>query len=233
MEKLFLIFIISLFQMHCLYSQDVTFKVQEKTFTPERKKTLLSKEIFYKNFNLVYEKIYTYNGWQVVDSISYDKDLCFKVYQPIYDVENRLITRYDYKYNDCLQINSYCATLHIFYDDFLILHSYYNDICFALLNKNVRLKSMNSNTYIYEFQEPSSPSLFIRCGIPRDENLISLTIRKEGNMIMEDEFNFQNFSLKRMYFYNEHLLEKVEYIIVNKKDKKTLQHYKTYEYIAL
>ncbi|MFV0530555.1 MAG: hypothetical protein ACK5MD_03865 [Flavobacteriales bacterium] len=111
----------------------------------------------------------------------------------------------------------------------MILGNYYSALEFALVNDNYNRKK-SEDCYIYEFKDPALPSLFSNYGIPNTEMLFSLSVKQKQNLILEDEFDYKNFNLKRKYYYKEDVLEKVQYIIWNKQTQIQKIFYEMYKY---
>lgn len=229
LDKRFVILKVLFFTGMTLFGQKNNYKVQKSIYPSFKNDTIVSKVGYYKGTLLKYEKEYAYNGWQVLDSIVYDKELCFKVYQPNYDVEKKIIKNYSYSYNDCYKTDYKLEGFLLFKDRFMILGNYYSALEFALTNDSYNRKK-SEDCYIYEFKVPASPSLFSNYGIPNTEVLLSLSVKQKQDLILEDEFDYQNFNIKRKYYYKKEVLEKVQYIVWNKQTQTQKIFYDVYKY---
>lgn len=228
-DKKFVILKVLFFIGMTLFGQTNNYKVQKSIYPSFKNDTIISKESYYKDSLLNYEKIYAYNGWQVLDSIVYDKNLCFKVYQPNYDIENKIIKSYSYSYSDCYKVDYKLGETLLFKDSFMILSNYYSTLEFALINDSFSLKK-SENCYVYKFKVPDTLLLFSNYGIPDTEVLLSLSVKLKQNLILEDEFDYKNFNIKRKYYYKEDILKKVQITVWNKQAKTQKIFYDIYKY---
>lgn len=169
--------------------------------------------------SLVYKINYSYNGWQIIDSIAYQNDgekHCVKSFQPVYDVENRIVKSYELLNVDCDQAN---VIFNEIKDKFGLSREYLADLEF-LLSKNPE-----KNEKGYKFKSGIIPSLFTQYGIPYDGLLKAFSFNIDDNMIKADSIVYSNFALSRNYEYESGRLKEVK-IFVNDREGNILSQFR-------
>jgi hypothetical protein len=206
-----------------------------KTFVSEGSESFPSKnytcqKLFYSDQNLVWEINYSYNGWQVYDSIYYeikDSKYCISTFQPVYDEGSKTVSNYSVGNIDCEQEKDFSnKDLALISDQYFLSKPYLSDLNF-LLQRN----PINQGN-VFKFKTAISPSLFSQYGIPYNELLSSFSfIVSIDNQIESDEFYFSNFTLKREYHYQESRLEEVVITLINKRTSSTSKFKEKFEIV--
>lgn len=220
--KLGLIFVcvfISASQVACSQQKEVIIKkcITEPTESFPSKNYACQK-LSFEGHNLIYKINYSSNGWQIIDSIAYlneGEKYCIKSFQPIYDVENRIVKSYELLNVDCNQTNESFNNIN---DEFDLSREYLESIQF-LLSKNPE-----KNNDVYNFKNGIIPSLFTQYGIPYNETLSAFTFMIKDNVLQEDSFVYESFVLVRNYEYENGLLKKVR-IKVKDRGKRIIYQF--------
>jgi len=186
------------------------------------------KDLFFKDKDLISEVNYAYNGWQVYDSIYYEKTekkICTKIFSPKYN-EKKILESYILENIECNEIEFVISDDNIrrVKDDYYLSASYLKDL--ELLLESTPLKDNNN---VFHFREGIKPSLFSEYGIPYNENLYSFTFTINNNLIENDYFLFENYEVKRNYKYNKRQLEFVYITVINKKKSNSLSYTEQYK----
>lgn len=184
-------------------------------------------KLFFKGQKLSYKINYSNNGWQIVDSVSYQREgakLCAKSYQPLYDVENRKVKDY--------QLNSVaCNPNEVLSDDklsqindkFHLSKEYLATLNF-LLAKNPK---QTANGFL--FDGGIIPSLFTHYGIPYDEPLFTFDYTIKEGVIKSDSFVYGDYDLIREYEYKSGVLKEVKIVVANRKGVEILEYREYFE----
>lgn len=227
--KLMLIYVfISLSQVGCSQQSNVILK---KCFSESTKsfksKNYICQKLIFKEQNLICKINYSSNGWQIIDSVSYQNEggkYCVKSYQPLYDVENKSVKNYELLNINCNQVkeSSYDNLLQI--KDKYDLSSVYIDNIEFLLSKNPE-KSVKG----FIFKNGIIPSLFVQYGIPYDELLNALTFNIKNKLLKDDSFVYKNFVLTRNYEYDNGLLKEVRIEVRDRKERIISQFREVFE----
>jgi hypothetical protein len=180
-------------------------------------------KLSFEGENLVYKINYSYNGWQIIDSIAYlnegGKD-CIKSFQPIYDVENRTIKSYELLNVDCNQKNVSLININ---DKYGLSKEYLKSLLFLLS------RHPEKNNDEYSFRDGIIPSLFTEYGIPFNEILSVFSFKKEGDVLQYDSFVYESFVLTRNYVYEHGFLKQVGIVVKNRNEKILHQFIETFE----
>jgi hypothetical protein len=193
-------------------------------------KNYTCQKLFYSDQNLVWEVNYSYNGWQVYDSIYYEiKGLkyCISTFQPVYDESSRTVSNYSIGNVDCKQEKGFSnKNLALINDQYSLSKPYLNDLNFLLQRNPINQRN------VFNFKSAISPSLFSQYGIPYNELLSSFSfIVNRDNQIESDEFSFSNFMLKREYHYQDSRLQEVVITLVNKRTSGTSKFKEQFEIV--
>ena len=191
----------------------------------------ISQELFFIGTDLVSLVNYAYNGWQIYDSISYEKQyngLCKKTFTPFYDEKERFHRKYILSKTDYIEnvgfSNQYLNKID---DDYLLSRFYLKNLDF-LLNCDYHFSSnISSDECTFSFKGNIIPSFFMEYGLGFDEVLNSfMFIISEDNLLEKDVFFFENCTVTRVYEYSKHRLQKVT-ITVSEKENiiSTFQEY--------
>jgi len=198
------------------------------------KRSYKCQELILKNSNLYYSHSYSYNGWQITDSICYENEdttRCAKVYFATYDdgstSTSGSVPHYEFRYLDC-NFNSYLKSkLFSKISDTYLLSGFY-------INDFNSLLELNPNKIDNEFRlkNPVAPSLFPTYGIEYNEPLISFTfqLNDKSNLILTDSFTFENYVVSRKYSYNSNILENVLIIVKNRKNGLTHEYSEIFKF---
>lgn len=190
------------------------------------KRTYKCQELFFKDSSLIWELNYSYNGWQITDSIYYsyeDSAHCAKVYFATYDEDSdsTSVPHYEYRYLDSSQ-NDYLKTQSFSrINDTYSLSKYYLRDLNLLLGLNP--KRVNGE---FQFDKPIIPSILTKYGIPYNEQLCSFSFKLDNShkLILNDMFTFENYIVTRKYYYQQDKLEKVLIIVTSKKNEQTNEY---------
>lgn len=174
--------------------------------------TIKKQVVFIRDTLKKYEINYANNGWQVLDSNSYeylnDSSYYLYTYHPQYDIDTRVLKKYALHDKIKYQKNS---RIH-FGDEYNLSDNYSRDLDFLFKTK---LNPNHDNKLI--FHEKIVPSLLIEYGIPYNEILDSCKYKVTKNgLLSSDDFYFANYSVTRKYNYVNSTLKKV---IISVKDK--------------
>ena len=190
-------------------------------------KNYTCEKLFFNGQKLSYKINYSSNGWQIVDSVSYQIEgskLCAKSYQPLYDIENRRVTDYQLNSVDCnpneVLSNDRLSQIN---DKFYLSREYLAALNF-LLSKDPK---QTDNGFL--FDGGIIPSLFTQYGIPYDEPLSTFDFTIEDGVIKSDSFVYENYVLKREYEYKSRMLEEVKIVVTNRKGVETSEYREYFE----
>ncbi|PZX48947.1 hypothetical protein [Algoriphagus chordae] len=168
---------------------------------------------------LDYKINYSFNGWQIIDSVAYQNDkgkLCAKFFQPVYDVENRIVKSYELLNVDCNQVTVFLNEIK---DKYGLSRDYLANLNF-LLSKNPEKTEKG-----YQFNGGIIPSLFTKYGIPYDKLLKAFSFNIEDNMIKADSFMYDTLTLSRKYEYESGQLKEVK-ISIKDRDENILSQFR-------
>ncbi len=182
-------------------------------------KNYTCQKLSFVNQVLNYKVNYSFNGWQIIDSIAYQNDNgmhCVKSFQPVYDIENRIIKSYVLLNVDCNQTN---VLFNEIKDKYGLSREYLANLEFLLSKKPEKHEKR------YQFKGGIIPSLFTQYGIPNDGLLQAFSFKIEDNMIKSDSFMYENLTLSRNYKYESGLLKEVK-IFVKDREGNTLSQFK-------
>jgi hypothetical protein len=220
----FIYLFISVSQVACSQQKEIILK---KCFSESTEsfpsKNYTCQKLSFEGENLVYKINYSYNGWQIIDSIAYlnegGKD-CIKSFQPIYDVENRTVKSYELLNVDC---NQKIVSFNNINDKYGLSKEYLGSIQ-SLLSKHPE-----KNNDEYKFKEGIIPSLFTQYGIPYNEPLSAFTFKIEGDVLQDDSFVYESFILTRNYEYENELLKQVKIVVKDRSERIISQFTETFE----
>ncbi len=179
-------------------------------------KNYICQKLFYEEQKLIWKVNYSYNEWQIYDSIYYeykDSNYCVKTFQPTYKEGNKVVAGYQLSNVDCDQgktfPSGYFSQIN---DQYLLSRPYLRDLNFLL-----QLSPIISDNE-FKFKNGISPSLFSQYGIPYNELLDSFSfVVNQDDLIESDNFYFINYTLKRKYRYENSRLQDVIIIVENKR----------------
>lgn len=174
-----------------------------------------SQELYYKGESLISQINYSNNGWQIYDSIAYEKrgmKLCTEIFNAEYDVRKKLFKGYGSSSVNCdkgILLSS--DLLNKVADKYFLSKPYLEDLDLLLSYNPNKLNDE------FRFEEGFAPSIFTKYGIPFNAviNSFSFIIDKD-NLIKSDVFYFAGFAVYREYKYSESILEKVIIRVENK-----------------
>jgi hypothetical protein len=180
------------------------------------------KEILFKKGVKFFEKNYAYNGWQIIDSIAFEKDnLRSSIFEPIYNESTQKLTKY-------IKIKDFPnkpSKYKIFFmnrlKDKYSLTSYYTDVLAVILDLMQFNLKVSDLSLKYAIKTNFIPSILTNYGIPTDELLDSCSylIAKEG-FLKEDNFYFSHYTVHRTYYYNDSILQCVNIKIIDNPKKR-------------
>lgn len=225
--KLIYIFILIFFgQVACSQKNIKITKVRST-----EKRTYKCQELCYKDSILIWELNYSYNGWQITDSVYYineDSAHCAKIYFATYDEDpdSTSTPHYEYRYLDCDQYD-YLKTQSFYRinDTYSLSKRYLEDLELLLgLDPN----SVNDE---FEFEKPVIPSILTKYGIPYNEQMSSFSfeLNDSRNLILNDAFIFENYVVIRKYDYQEDMLEKVSITVTSKENGQTKKYSESFK----
>ncbi|HBX21778.1 MAG TPA: hypothetical protein DEF88_15175 [Porphyromonadaceae bacterium] len=176
-----------------------------------------TQELFFKKDKLLWAKNYSYNGWQIIDSLSYeysDSIIYRHIFYPIYDETKRSFIKYKF-------MRTQAELRHAFSNNILssINDNYHFSKCYL---KDIDLLLNSEPIYengVYKFPDGMIPSILLNYGIPYNENLYSFSFKIKENLIIEDSFDFLHYFIRRKYNYDNNILQKVIIEVHNKKSK--------------
>ena len=204
------------------FSQTDT-KIVKKIYIRDRE--IIVQNMYFKNSNLIWKINFANNGWQILDSISYEyknPNYCTKIYKPEYNELSNKIKSFKLTSLDCSNNYNYNSLILRTTDVFFLSKYYTNDLDF-LLKLNPILKSNLNNQNEYHFKKKVIPSILTNFGIPINEKLEMFTFTFNNKLIESDFFKFEHFVLKRKYEYKDSILSIVYIEVINNKNKKTHQ----------
>lgn len=180
----------------------------------KKDKTYRSQKLYYVQEDLVSEVSYSYNGWQVNDSIVYSSklgELCIENFTPVYDIDNKSLKHYTSEGIICDSNISIENSIVTRVEDSYLLSMRYIDHIDLLMSFYPVLIDNN-----YRFEECVIPSIFTEYGIPFDAclNYFSFHI-DQNNLIMKDSYHFDNYTVLRLYTYVDSTLQKVNIKVSN------------------
>jgi len=189
---------------------------------PVRKYT--SSKMYYKGAKMLSKIDYSFNGWQVYDSITYKyigHNSIEMSYRPIYDIKNKAIKRYKLESNDTLPQKPLYGILSEINDQYYLSKPYLSDLSFLFKQKPLK----ENDTF--KFNDGIIPTLFSEYGIPYNEQINSFTyaINQEGQII-NDAFFFENYTVKRQYIYTKSKRLKEVYVIIEDSLNHTNSEYR-------
>ena len=223
-KLIFTCLLIAVAQIGCSQDKVVVLKkcLSESTESFPSKNSTCQK-LFFVNQALTYKLNYSFNGWQIIDSIAYQNDSgkhCVKFFQPVYDVENRIVKSYELLNVDCNQTN---VLFNEIKDKYGLSREYLANLEF-LLSKNPE-----KNEKKYLFKGGIIPSLFSQYGIPYDELLRAFSFNIKDNMIKADSFVYDSLTLSRNYEYESGLLKEVKILVKDREGNILSQFREVFE----
>ena len=206
---------IVLSQQQVMIQKKCTFEGSETL--PSR--SYICERLFFEKEDLIYRIEYSYNGWQITDSITYERTngkCIIKDYQAQYDFNNRVINHYLLLYVDSTLIkNSLNNELSKINDRFNLTKDYLDDLNFLLERNPI------NEADTFKFEDGIIPSAFIKYSIPYNEILYEFNYSVKDNLIKNDSFTFENFIVSRKYYYKDKMLQKVLIIVEDKRKAAT------------
>lgn len=176
-------------------------------------------KLYFVDGSLVCKVNLSNNGWQIIDSITYQNEggkLCVKTFQPLYDVENKMVRSYDLFNVESYQTNeSFFETK----DKYNLSKEYLFNLDFLLSKKPEKTE------WGYFFNFGFIPSLFTQYGIPANEILKTFNFIIEDSIVISDSFIYENFILFRNYEYLNDQLKSVV-IFIKDRNGKIIFHFK-------
>lgn len=188
-------------------------------------------ELFFKDSSLIYELYFSHNGWQITDSISYNKQdsvNCAKIYFATYDKDSDSTStpHYEYRYLDCNRYD-YLKTKSFsrIHDTYSLLKSYLSDLCLLL---EAKPDTINPE---FRFKKPIIPSVLTKYGIPYNEQLSSFSFKlnDSNKLILKDTFAFENYIVSRTYSYQGDILEQVLIQVTNRENGQISNYYEVFK----
>lgn len=175
-------------------------------------------EIYIKGNKTIWEKNYSYNGWQVLDSIVYGENETV-TYEPQYGDDREFLKYSKRGSTNELTSKSNAPFKYPLKDRYELGRLYSNDIVliYELLGtKTFETKSENV------LKTNFVPSILTMYGIPYDELLdyCTYSVTKKG-LLQNDNFYFENFSVSRDFDYEGLVLKKVNIVRVDKVNNQT------------
>jgi len=205
--------------------------IQKKCFSVATEsfpaKSYICQKIFFSGQILIYKVDYSYNGWQIIDSVAYQKEglkYCSKSYQPVYDFENRTIKSYQLLYVDCNQVKVSSNDKFPKINDKYGLSREYLYELELLISKNPE-----RNAGGYKFNGGIIPTIFGQYGIPYDETLYAFTFSIKNSVVKEDSFTYEHFILNRSYQYENGFLKEVKIVIKDGEERTISQFREVFE----
>lgn len=203
------------------------FLIKDGYYSHSGQNKLLSITYFDSNARLIAKTQLSRSGCNIVDSTKYnlsEKNTVFSIesYEPDNVIEETCVTLsfklrdkfllyYNSKgeYSYSINLNKQRINDNIFYsktlgikDSLEQLNDYSKSIVLAMNSPTIKHKYVSKNsTSIYNLNEPSY-GLFMEYGIPYNQRLKVLKIKIINKVLIEDEFIFDNYKLRRNYLYN-------------------------------
>lgn len=215
--ELIMFLTIGLAQLSCLEEE----KVLVKKTCKYPNHTYVCEELFYQNELLLSEVNYTYNGWQVIDSVAYEyigDSVCRSIYDA--QIKDRKVHSYNYLDKDCSVKNAYS----VLNDQFDLSYYYFDDIVFLLELSPSKQKE------VYIFKKGVIPSIFTNYGVPFNEVLNSFSYVISEGLLREDQFIFDRFTFSRKYTYEDFRLVKVEIRKIRNSTQKESEFIETFDF---
>jgi hypothetical protein len=223
-KLVFIYFFIYVSQVACSQKKEIIlkkcFSESTESFT---NRNYICQKLSFVNQTLIYKINYSYNNWQIIDSVTYQREkekYCIKFFQPVYDITNKVVIKYKLLNIDCNHTNIIFNNIN---DTYSLTRDYLESIEFLLSKNPVK----NNSEYV--FKDSIIPSLFTRYGIPYNEPLISFAFEIKNDIIENDSFIYENFILTRNYKYEKSLLKEVEIVVTNRDKKNIFQFYESFE----
>lgn len=222
--KIFYFFIfISISQIYCFNKNENTRIIKERI---SKEKSYKCQELCFEDSSLIWELNYSYNGWQIIDSIYYyfkDSVNYSEVYFATYeeDSDSTSAPHYEFRYFEKNQNKYRKSTFFSKIADGYYLSRYYLKDLKMLLDLN----PINDGG-IFFLKKPITPSILTQYGIPYNEQLSSFSfeLNDTDKFILRDLFTFDNYIVRRNYSYKNNVLEKVKITLTN-REKKQIKEY--------
>ncbi len=200
-------------------------KTKHENVLVSRLRTYDNLEVKIQEFHLrgeekIWEKNYSYNGWQILDSIVYGEAKTI-VYIPDYG-DTRKIKNYNKEEKPIDQnLNPVKPFSKLLKDKYQLSTIYIKafETVYDLTDMSIMEESL-SKTLKTNF----IPSILTNYGIPYNELLdsCSYSISQKG-LLHNDNFYFENFHIQREYFYDGLKLTTVKISRVNKNDNQRIE----------
>lgn len=190
------------------YAQDVVLWKHVLRFSNDRylPKGYIESKYCYRDTTLLYEMDYSDNGWQIYDSISYNRDHGLWYISSFYsDTNLQLYLRFRDTAETLFRTNS---DIHYTPDKYHIISRYLNGINDII--STCRADSSVSiyywgDTCCYSFVDVDYPLLFSGYGVPMEESLerYCCHIGRSGEYDW-DKFIFSNYTVMRYFDYDKY-----------------------------
>lgn len=184
-------------------------------------------EMYFRDKDMIREIHYANNGWQVLDSISYERNgllICAKTYAASYNELQPARYRYSLTDTVCNKIAPLPkGPLPEIEDRFSLVQPYFAEISKIGLFEHAVLSEKRNHVFSIILKGHYIPSIHGAYGIPFDEQLNSCTfmVSKE-KLLIQDNFYYKNFTVSRAYKYADLMLKEV---IIHIKGKGTNNKY--------
>ena len=212
--------------------------------------------------NLIVENEYSRVGCNLIDSTRYlynlkqqiaeekhyvsigikDGSTCQSIFdlkdhiKYIYDVKDQFLSKKWLKGSD-YNFRGNVDNSNSFYvkDSLSLLKEYLSDLDLIMSKtepKNIHKRGSGAekiNTYNFD----NTPSILMNYGIPINEILESLTTYIKDELIVKDEFVFQNYYLTRTYEYKNNIIDRVTIESVKKADNSKALSTEYFVYVPL
>lgn len=85
----------------------------------------------------------------------------------------------------------------------------------------------------FQYSIRFKPSILLEYGISFDEELYSMNYSIKNKLLVGDEFQFEKHNVRRIYFYENGLITKVEIFVLDKVSNKEMSFTELFEYSKL
>ena len=175
-------------------------------------------EIYIKGNKTFLEKNYSYNGWQVLDSIVYGENEIV-TYEPQYG-DTREIVKYSKRESTSEFTSKSNETFkYPLKDKYELGNLYLKDIESIYESMGIKTFEIKSENNL---KVNFIPTILTRYGIPFNELLDSCKYSiTNGGLLENDNFYFENFTVNRDFEYDGLVLKTVNIVRVNKVNNQT------------
>ena len=183
--------------------------------------------MYFRDKDMIWEINYANNGWQVLDSVSYERNgllICAKTYAAAYNELQPDKYRYSLTDTACNKIAPLPqGPLPKIADHFSLVQPYFAEISKIGLFEHAVLSKKKNNAFSIILKGQYIPSIHGAYGIPFDEQLNSCTfIMSNEKLLIQDNFYYKNFTVSRSYKYADLMLNEV---VIQVKGKDSNNEY--------